>query len=66
MSESPLLYSVPVAAEKIGVGVTKTYELIKDGAIQTVQIGRRRLVVGKSLDEMIERLAAEQAAEVAA
>lgn len=41
---APLLCSIPAAAGMLGVSRSKTYELIGDGRLITVFIGRRRLV----------------------
>lgn len=41
---TPLLCSIPTAAGLLGVSRSKTYELIGDGRLITVSIGRRRLV----------------------
>lgn len=40
----PLLCSIPDAAKALGVGRSKLYELIGEGRLETVTIGRRRLV----------------------
>ena len=40
----PMLCSIPEAAGALGVSRSKTYELISDGLLLTVSIGRRRLV----------------------
>ncbi len=39
-----LLISIPDAAAMLGLGRSKIYELITEGRIDTVSIGRRRLV----------------------
>ena len=39
-----LLCSIPDAAKALGVGRSKLYELIGEGRLDTVTIGRRRLV----------------------
>jgi excisionase family DNA binding protein len=39
-----ILCSIPEAAEALGLGRSKLYELIAGGSIETVTIGRRRLV----------------------
>ena len=39
-----LLCSIPDAAHALGVGRSKAYELIANGSLMTVTIGRRRLV----------------------
>lgn len=40
----PLLTSIPDAAKALGCGRSKLYELIAEGRLETVAIGRRRLV----------------------
>lgn len=40
----PLLCGISQAADILGVGRSKTYQLISEGKIATVVIGRRRLV----------------------
>jgi excisionase family DNA binding protein len=44
MSVSPLLCSIYDAANALGLSRSKTYELISEGRLLTVSIGRRRLV----------------------
>lgn len=48
-------YTVPVkvAAEAIGIGQTKLYELINDGSLQVVKLGRRTLVKVDSIERML-------------
>ncbi len=41
-----------------GFGRTTAYELIKDGKLQTVSIGRRRLIVYASLEALLQPMAA--------
>lgn len=40
----PLLCSIPDAASALSISRSKTYELIGQGILLTVTIGRRRLV----------------------
>lgn len=40
----PLLCSIPDAAAALGLGRSKVYELIGEGRLETISIGRRRLV----------------------
>jgi excisionase family DNA binding protein len=42
--DEPILLSIDKAAETLGIGRSKTYELITQGRLLTVNIGRRRLV----------------------
>jgi excisionase family DNA binding protein len=44
-----LLCSIPDAAKALGVGRSKLYELIGEGRLETVTIGRRRLVRADSI-----------------
>lgn len=53
---SPRLYSIDAAAGELGIGKTKVEELVHDGVLETVYIGRRRLVPAEALDEYVERL----------
>jgi excisionase family DNA binding protein len=54
----PILCSIPDAAGALGLSRSKTYELINEGRLITVTIGRRRLVVIQS----VRRLALGEAA----
>jgi excisionase family DNA binding protein len=40
----PVLCSIPDAAAALGLGRSKIYELIAEGKLATITIGRRRLV----------------------
>ena len=44
-----ILVSIPDAAKALGLGRSKTYELISEGRLATVTIGRRRLVLVESV-----------------
>ncbi|WP_298128257.1 helix-turn-helix domain-containing protein [Brevundimonas sp.] len=48
------LVSVREAARLLGIGITKTYELIADGLLDTVTFGSRRLVTLRSIDALID------------
>lgn len=52
MQQSPITVTVPEALRLSGLGRTKVYELIGNGTLKTVQIGRRRLVVFASLEAL--------------
>jgi excisionase family DNA binding protein len=54
----PLLCSIPDAATALGLGRSKVYELICEGHLQTVSIGRRRLVRVASVREFASTLSA--------
>jgi len=52
----PLLITVEEAAARIRVGRSTLYELIRDGHIETVTVGRSRRVVPESLADYVGRL----------
>jgi excisionase family DNA binding protein len=58
MSEIPfeqrLTCTIPEACDATGIGRTKLYELISDGSLEAISVGRRRLITVKSLRDMIE------------
>jgi excisionase family DNA binding protein len=58
--DTQLLLSVEEAADMIGLGRTRTYELVMTKKIQSVKVGRRRLVVRSSLAEFVQALLVEQ------
>jgi hypothetical protein len=48
----PLLVPVLDAADMLGIGITRTYELIDAGLLASVLIGRRRYVMRESLERL--------------
>lgn len=52
----PLLHPVPEARRQIGVGNSKFYELVGDGEIRIVKIGRKSLVPDEDLIALRDRL----------
>lgn len=46
---------VPRAAEMLGIGRTKLYELIADGEIDVVKLGRATLITMRSIEALIDR-----------
>lgn len=52
----PRLIAIKQAIYEIGIGRTTIYELIKDGKLKTVKIGRRRLVPSEAIEELIVSL----------
>ena len=58
--DTQLLLSVEKAADVIGLGRTRTYELVMAKKIQSVKVGRRRLVVRSSLADFVQALLVEQ------
>lgn len=56
--EARLIIPIPEAQKALGgLGLTKTYELIKRGQLTKVNIGRRSFVTVRSITEYVERLA---------
>ncbi len=57
MIELPILAApIPATARSMGLGETKLKELIRDGILETVVIGHRRLVLFVSVQRYIESL----------
>ena len=54
LSNLPLAYSVSDAVKVSSLGRTKLYELIKNGRIDTLKVGRRTLVKADSLHRLLE------------
>lgn len=50
------LLSIEQAARCLGIGRTTMFDLIRDGAVETVRIGHRHLVPVEALAEFIEVL----------
>jgi excisionase family DNA binding protein len=59
-THSQLLLSVEETADVLRIGRTRTYELVMTRKIQSVKVGRRRLVVGSSLVDFVQTLLQEQ------
>ncbi len=57
----PLLVGIEDAARIIGLGRSKTYELIREGTIPVLHIGRSVRVPLEELRRYVQRLADEQA-----
>lgn len=53
-----LLYSKPEAAEQLSISERVLERLIRDGEMETVTIGRRRLVPADALVDYIDRIKA--------
>jgi excisionase family DNA binding protein len=55
---SARLYSIDEAAALLSIGHTLASELIADGKLKSVKVGRRRLIPGPALEKYIAELAA--------
>jgi hypothetical protein len=51
--QRPLTVTIDTARKLSGLGSTKIWELIKDRKLDTVSIGRRRLIVYASLQRLL-------------
>jgi len=56
----PLLVTVEEAATLLRIGRTTAYELVMRGTLQSVKVGRRRLVVREGLGRYVAELLASQ------
>ena len=51
-----LLHKLPDACEALGIGRSTLYELIADGTLATVKIGRRTLIAHDELERYVSTL----------
>jgi excisionase family DNA binding protein len=51
-----VLFSVEQTGEILGIGRTKTFELLSSGALGSVTIGTRRLVSRGQIEAFVEQL----------
>lgn len=51
-----LFHRVPEAAEALGIGRTRLYELMASGALESVHDGRRRLIPTEALESYAQSL----------
>lgn len=56
MTDHKRLFRPKEAMATLGVKQTKLYELIKEGRLETVKIGRATLIPAKSIDAFIKSL----------
>jgi excisionase family DNA binding protein len=54
--EGAVLYNVLDTAQALSIGRTKVYELIRSGALESVRVGRRRLVPAHAIAEYVATL----------
>ena len=48
----PITVTIETALKVSGIGRTKLYQLLGDGTLKSITIGRRRLVIFASLEEL--------------
>lgn len=51
-----LLHPIPDASEQLGIGRSTMYELIAEGTLRTVKIGRRTLIPHEELERYVRAL----------
>lgn len=61
MPIKPLAIGVKRFCEEANIGKTNAYELINSGAVKSVLIGRRRLIIYDSLERLLGTLQDEEA-----
>ena len=49
----PIAYSIDDAARAIRIGHTKVYELMRDGSLDRIKIGRRTLIRAESVRRLV-------------
>lgn len=54
----PLLHTPEAAAALLSIGRSKVFELLANGDLQSVQIGRSRRIPDSALRAYVERIAA--------
>jgi excisionase family DNA binding protein len=61
---APLLAGVRDAARELGIGRDTAYQLVRDGRLRAVRVGRRLLIPRTELEAFVERelLSSDQAA----
>lgn len=52
-SAGPQAFTVEEAAERLRIGRTLMYDLIRRGEVGTIQLGRRRVVPASELDRLL-------------
>ena len=60
--QTALLLTITQAAEALAIGRTKLYELVNDGSLPAVHVGRSVRFAREELTLFVERLRAEQGA----
>jgi len=61
----PLLVTISEATDIIGIGKSKLYEIIAEGKLPIVKLGRRSLIAVDDLKSLVARLKSEAATSVA-
>ncbi len=59
-SVRPICVTVASAISLLGLGKTKLYELLGNGELEAIRVGRRTLILQASIDALVERLRSSQ------
>ena len=62
MDDAKILYGPEEAAEAISVSRSRMFQLISDGEVESIKIGRVRRIPRTALDAYVDRLRTEQVA----
>lgn len=54
--ETPLAYGVGDAVRLMGIGKTKFFQLVRDGELKLVKVGRKSLITRAEMEAWITRL----------
>ena len=52
----PLLLTIDQVAELLNLGRTKTYEIVMSKSLESIKVGRRRLVPRDSVDDYVSKI----------
>lgn len=58
-SESGLVLTIEEAAKRLSIGRTMMYQLLKDGEVRSVRIGRLHRIPAECLSEYVSKLLAD-------
>ena len=58
-----ILLTIPGAADRLSIGRSKLYELVRSGEVPTVRIGRSVRIATAEIDRFAARLQAEAEAD---
>jgi excisionase family DNA binding protein len=53
-AQAPVLVTVKAARSLTGLGYTKIYQMIGEKKLKSITVGRRRLIVYSSIEELVK------------
>jgi excisionase family DNA binding protein len=54
-----LTYSIEETAQMLGVGRSKIYDLMRDGSLKTIKMGRRTLIRRSAIEALLLKIERE-------